>query len=150
MVQDHSRHDRDTSSINDKQRDLETHDGPCAIHELIRLNLNIRILFPLYLDMSLSEIWSSVSWYLVLSRYRQITLTRSHDHTSCDLVTCLQTLMWSHWVGPFSISSAFGCTNPGLDHTPQRAPLEYPTTPLWSPCYGVTVDAIKATSGNSD
>ena len=28
------RHDRDTSLINDQQRDLETHDDPYAFHEL--------------------------------------------------------------------------------------------------------------------
>ena len=36
-----------TSLVDDQQRDLDTHDGPCAIHEdLCRLNLYIRSLIP--------------------------------------------------------------------------------------------------------
>jgi hypothetical protein len=37
-----------------------------------------------------------------------------------------------------------------LVYTPQPTPLETQETPFWSPCYSVTVDAIKAFSGNSD
>jgi hypothetical protein len=37
-----------------------------------------------------------------------------------------------------------------LVYMPQPTPLETQETPFWSPCYGVTVDAIKASFGNSD
>jgi hypothetical protein len=37
-----------------------------------------------------------------------------------------------------------------LVYTPQPTPLETQETPFLSPCYDVTVDAIKASSRNSD
>jgi hypothetical protein len=39
---------------------------------------------------------------------------------------------------------------PLLLYTPQPTPLETQETPLQSPCYGATIDAIKASSRNSD
>jgi hypothetical protein len=39
---------------------------------------------------------------------------------------------------------------PPLVDTPQPTPLETQETPFRSPCYGVMVDAIKASSRNSD
>jgi hypothetical protein len=39
---------------------------------------------------------------------------------------------------------------PLLVYMPQPTPLETQDTPFRSPCYGVTVDAIKASSGSSD
>jgi hypothetical protein len=37
-----------------------------------------------------------------------------------------------------------------LVYMPQPTPLETQETPFRSPCYGVTVDAIKASSRSSD
>jgi hypothetical protein len=39
---------------------------------------------------------------------------------------------------------------PLLMHMPQPTPLETQATPFQSPCYGLMVDAIKASSGSSD
>ena len=50
MVREYSRHGRDTSPTNDQQRDLDTHDGPCAsIDYLRRLNLKHEVPMPLAL-----------------------------------------------------------------------------------------------------
>jgi hypothetical protein len=58
--------------------------------------------------------------------------------------------MYSHRVGlEYHIRQADEKI-PLLVYTPQPTPLETQETSFWSPCYGVTVDAIKASSRSSD
>jgi hypothetical protein len=56
--------------------------------------------------------------------------------------------MCSHRVGPEYHIRHVDEKIPLLVYTPQPTPLEIQETPFRSPCYGVTVDAIKASSGN--
>jgi hypothetical protein len=58
--------------------------------------------------------------------------------------------MYSHRVGPEYHSHHTDEQIWLLVYMPQPTPLETQDTPFWSPCYGVTVDAIKASSINSD
>ena len=75
---------------------------------------------------SSSETWSSVSRYLVQSRYWWTWFTRSHDITSS-----WPSHMFANFIdvispsGPSSIFPSLGWTNPDLDHTPQHNPLAY-------------------------
>jgi hypothetical protein len=67
-----------------------------------------------------------------------------------DLVTCCAALMYSHRVG---LEYHIRHTDEQISllvYTPQATSLETQETPFRSPCYGVTVDAIKASTGNSD
>jgi hypothetical protein len=67
-----------------------------------------------------------------------------------DLVTCCAALMYSHRVGLeyhiYHVDEQILL----FVYMPQPTPLETQGTPFWSPCYGVTVDAMKASFGNSD
>jgi hypothetical protein len=66
-----------------------------------------------------------------------------------DLVTCCVALMYSHRVATeYHIRHAKQI--PLFICMPQPTPLETQETPFRSPCYGVTVDAIKASSRSSD
>jgi hypothetical protein len=58
--------------------------------------------------------------------------------------------MYSHRVGPEYHICHADEQIPLLVYTPQPTPLETQETPFQSPCYGVTIDAIKASSRNSD
>jgi hypothetical protein len=58
--------------------------------------------------------------------------------------------MYSHQVGlEYHIRHA-NEQIPLFVYTPQPTPLETQETPFRSPCYGVMIDVIKASSGNSD
>ena len=63
-----------------------------------------------------------------------------------SLVTCLQAIQnVLYRVGPEYISPSHGWTNPTLDTCNSTSTFRNTwKTPLWSPCYGVTVDAPKA------
>jgi hypothetical protein len=58
--------------------------------------------------------------------------------------------MYSHRVGPEYHIRHADKQIPLLIYTPQPTPLETQETPFWSPCYGVTVDTIKVSSGSND
>jgi hypothetical protein len=58
--------------------------------------------------------------------------------------------MYSHRVGPEYHILHADEQIPLLVYTTQPTPLETQETPFRSPCYGVTVDAIKASSENSN
>ena len=63
-----------------------------------------------------------------------------------SLVTCLQAILnVLYRVGPEYISPSHGWTNPTLDTCNSTSTFRNTwKTPLWSPCYGVMVDAPKA------
>ena len=69
-------HDRDTSPVNNQQRNLDAHIGSYIFYEdLYRSNRYDNIRYSLCLSVCyLPEIRSSVSLYLVQSRYRQVSL----------------------------------------------------------------------------
>src|SRR3990170_6556836 len=80
-VQELCRHDRDTSTVNNQQRDLDAHIGSRIFYEdLYRSNLDVKdsdnpVCSSLCPSVCyLPEIRSSVSLYLVQSRYRQVSL----------------------------------------------------------------------------
>jgi hypothetical protein len=80
-VREHSRHYREISPLNNHQGDLEIHNDPCAFYEdLLLFNHNHRCSFT-FVSMILpkSEIRSSVSSYLIQSRYRLLLLNAFHD-----------------------------------------------------------------------
>jgi hypothetical protein len=58
--------------------------------------------------------------------------------------------MYSHQVGPEYHIRHADEQIPLLLYMPQPTPLETQETPFRSPCYGVTVDAIKTFFGDSD
>jgi hypothetical protein len=58
--------------------------------------------------------------------------------------------MYSHQVGPKYHIRHADENIPLLVYTVQPTPLETQETPFQLPYYGVTVDAVKASSGNSD
>jgi hypothetical protein len=58
--------------------------------------------------------------------------------------------MYSHRVGPEYHIHHADEQIPLLVYMPQPTPLETKETPFSVTCYGVMVDAIKASSGNSD
>jgi hypothetical protein len=74
---------------------------------------------------------------------------RSVIFNSRDLVTCCN-IGWISASGPRVSFRHVEEQILLLVHTPQPTPLEYPKTPFQSPCYRVTVDAIKAATGCSD
>jgi hypothetical protein len=151
MVRVYSRHYRDSSPVNDHQSDQEIRDDPCAFVKVFhRWTANIDALFPLFL------------WYLQYPR-----LDRRYHHTKFNLVTgiafysfhdilslwpshMLQHWIKSHRVGPEYLSVTqknkfrSWCTCLNILHWKTQE------THFQSPCYGVTVDAIKASSGSSD
>jgi hypothetical protein len=96
--------------------DLEMHNEPCAFYEdLLSLNYKHRCSFP-FVSMILakSEIWSSVSLYLVQSRYRPLLLNSFHDipspwpsHMLCSFGSNIT--KWAQ-----SIFPSCGRTNPAL------------------------------------
>jgi hypothetical protein len=59
-------------------------------------------------------------------------------------------MMYSHRVGPEYHIAHADEQIPLLLYTSQPTPLETQETPFLLPCYDVTIDAIKASSGNSD
>ena len=76
---DVSRHDRDTSPINNQQRNLDAHIGSYIFYEDLYLSTRItHTLFPLSSVCYLPEIQSSVSSYLVQSRCRKVSLLVSY------------------------------------------------------------------------
>ena len=90
---ENSRHDQDSSPINDQQGALESNADPYALHDVVSsLNRKRRVLFPLYLIPGLSEIRSSVSNTFVQSHYRQTRLLVPVILHLRDLVTGLQSL----------------------------------------------------------
>jgi hypothetical protein len=87
---EYSRHDRDSSSINDQLRDLESHADPCALHDYHRWSINVESYALCFMIPGLFKIWSLISSYHVQSCYRQTHLlipVTLHPH---DLVTRLQ------------------------------------------------------------
>jgi hypothetical protein len=58
--------------------------------------------------------------------------------------------MYSHRLGPEYHIRHADEQIPQLVYMPQPTSLETQETPFWSPCYGVTVDAVKASSKKSD
>ena len=75
-VRELCRHDRDTSPVNNQQRKLDAHIGSYIFYEdLYRSNRYDNICYSLCLSVCyLPEIRSSLSSYLVQSRYRQVSL----------------------------------------------------------------------------
>jgi hypothetical protein len=75
-VWEYSRHHRDTSLVNDHQRDRDVHNDPCAFRKIFyRLNRKRWCPIPfISVILAMSEIWSSVSSYLVQSHYRHVLL----------------------------------------------------------------------------
>jgi hypothetical protein len=85
------------------------------------------------------------SSYLPLGVPNWVASTAYHG-----LATCCAALMYSHRVGlEYNICHADKQILL-LVYMPQPTPLETQETHFRSPCYSVTVDAIKASSGNSD
>jgi hypothetical protein len=102
-----------------------------------------------YVMLAISDVWSSVSPYLVQSHYRHRNLLVPVIFHPRDLVTCCNI----GWILPSGPRVPFHNAEeqiPLLMHTPQHTPLETQETPFQSPYYRVTVDAIKASSGSSD
>jgi len=88
-VRENYRHDRDTSPVNDHQRDLEIHDDPDAFLEYPSMNHTRHDSIPLFRDTFIRPRSEQVSPYFSIS-FTTNWFTRSHDLTSRDLVTCLQ------------------------------------------------------------
>ena len=79
------RHDRDTSPINNHQRDLDIHnDSHAFIEYLIDLTSTFVTLFPLSRDILLARDPIIGIRYLVQSRSRQALFTRSVIQYPCD------------------------------------------------------------------
>src|SRR5664279_5797179 len=120
------RHDRDTSPINNHQRDLDAHDDSHTFNEdLYRFEplcqglKTICVLFPLSRDILLTRelivgitIPSSISFLVsTLYSFRNTTFSVTNS-----LATCLQAIPnVCYRVGPEYISSSLGWTNPSLD-----------------------------------
>ena len=107
-VRDHFRHDRDPSPINDQQRDLETHDDPCAFHEVL-CRLNLIVVHHILLSHDIKFVRDP---HLVS---RQTHLLVSMILHLRDLVTCLQDFDVISPSGPSDICPSRGWTNPALD-----------------------------------
>ena len=119
-------HDRDTSPINNHQRDLDAHDDSHIFNEdLYRFEplcqglKQSRILFPLSRDILLARdlivgitIPSSISLPAsTLYSFRNTTF-----HVTSSLVTCLQAIQnVCYREGPEYIFPSCGWTNPSLD-----------------------------------
>ena len=112
------RHDRDTSPINDHQRDLDTHDELYTLHEYHMIVWTINVVFHslCHAILHLFEIRSSVSPYLVRSRYRQVIFTRFtiwHPMWPSHMLASFEDVISSS--GPRGITPSLGWTNPTLD-----------------------------------
>ena len=82
-VREHSRHDRDSSPINDQQGALESNADPCALHDVVSsLNRKRRVLFPLYYDTWFVRAPIFSIQYLCSISLPTNTFTRSRDITS--------------------------------------------------------------------
>ena len=127
----YTRHRRDTSPTNDHQWDLDGHSDPCAFQKICyRWTVNIVSYSFCFAILAVSEIWSSVSWYLVRSRYRHSLFTRSRGISSpwpshklqlgCNLTKWAQ-----------SIFPSRGRTNPDLDTYTSTYPFRIPEQHLF-------------------
>ena len=85
------------------------------------------------------------------SRYSTNLFTRLHDITSPWPGHKLARLDVISPSGPSDICPSRGWTNPASWYILLNiSPLHTWVAPLWSPCYGVTVDTVKASSDDSD
>ena len=151
-VREHSRHDRDSTLINDHQRDRDAHNDPCAFHEItLSLNHKHRVSFPLFIVILTFPISDHLaSPCLVLSRYWssliQIVSVIFHPH---DLVIrCAAYLDEDSPSGP-----KVSLRHPEmqillLDTYISTYHLCIPELHLYD--HRVTVDTVKASSSDSD
>jgi hypothetical protein len=149
-VREYSRHYRDFSPINDDQSDLDIRDGPSLFP---RRNLSLpQTLMPYSfcsMILAISEVWSSVSSYLVQSCYRYCHLPVPVIFHPPDLVICCNIGL----ISPSGPRVSFCHAEEQillLMYMPQHTPLETQETPFQSPYYRVMVGAIKDSSGSSD
>jgi hypothetical protein len=151
MVQEYSRHYRDSSLVNDHQSGLDIHDDPCVFPtKELCLYRKRRCHIPFASTiLAISETWSSR-----ISIPSSISLPKLLFTPSRDIPSPWPSHMLQHWMhltewaqGIFHHADE---QIPLLIHTPQHTPLETRETPFQLPYYRVTIDAIKASFGNSD
>ena len=133
-----SRHDRDSSPINDQQGALESNADPCALHDVVSsLNRKRRVLFPLHYDTWFVRDPIFGIQYLCSISLPTNTFTRSRDITSpwpSHTIAIFIDVIITEWAQ--GIYPSLGYTNPDLDAyvstysigIPDRHLLDYPVT----------------------
>ena len=105
--------------------------------------------FPLSRDILLARdsiVGITIPSSISLSASTLYSFRNATSSVTNSLVMCLQAILnVLYWVGLEYISPSHGWTNPNLDTCNSTSTFRNTwKTPLWSPCYGVMVDAPKA------
>jgi hypothetical protein len=132
---------------------LENHSDPYVFHQDMIIVWTITLsLIPVVLRYRhASEMWSSVSRYLVRSCCQQ-----GHSTHSCLIPSPWPTHTMRNFMAVISPSGPRVSIHhadeqiPVLTHTPQPIPSKYLRTPFWSSSYRMAFDAMRVASGDID
>jgi hypothetical protein len=146
IVRELHRHDGDASSVNDHMGVLENHNDPCAFHEYTsHWTINVESYSLCYFDTRLVR---NVIIDIIM-------------RSSISLLTRLFNL-FPVWFQPYDLLDVILPSGPRVSSiTRMKKSLSWyirlnislrntQCTPLWSPCYGVTVDVLKTNFGDSN